>query len=172
MTPSAIRQKAEAMGLIAPGGGQSVSDEEAIQLILEPGFSTAGAITQQAGRGVGMDVVATEIKRLGGALHMETKAGEGTVFTIRLPLTLAISHALVVRVDEEYYALPLPTVEGVLRLSKSVVTSHLGRDAPAFDYGGPQYRFPHLARLVGRRPPRPPGQDGDNAGAVVSGHRP
>ncbi len=65
-----------------------------------------------------MDVVATEIKRLGGALHMETKAGEGTVFTIRLPLTLAISHALVVRTDEEYYALPLPTVEGVLRLSK------------------------------------------------------
>ena len=64
-----------------------------------------------------MDVVATEIKRLGGALHMETKAGEGTVFTIRLPFTLAISHALVVRTGEEFYALPLPTVEGVLRLS-------------------------------------------------------
>ena len=65
-----------------------------------------------------MDVVATEIKRLGGALHMETKAGEGTRFTIRLPFTLAISHALVVRTGEEYYALPLPTVEGVLRLSQ------------------------------------------------------
>ena len=65
-----------------------------MQLILEPGFSTAGAITQQAGRGVGMDVVATEIKKLGGALHMETKPGEGTRFTIRLPFTLAISHAL------------------------------------------------------------------------------
>jgi len=112
MNLGAIRQKAEATGLIAPGGGQTLSDEDAIQLILEPGFSTAGAITQQAGRGVGMDVVATEIKRLGGALHMETKAGEGTVFTIRLPLTLAISHALVVRTDEEFYALPLPTVEG------------------------------------------------------------
>src|SRR5437016_3957983 len=82
MNLNAIRQKAEAMGLI--GAGQSLSDEDAIQLILEPGFSTAGAITQQAGRGVGMDVVATEIKRLGGALQMETKAGEGTVFTIRL----------------------------------------------------------------------------------------
>src|SRR5439155_419193 len=74
MNLNAIRQKAEAMGLI--GAGQSLSDEDAIQLILEPGFSTAGAITQQAGRGVGMDVVATEIKRLGGALQMETKAGE------------------------------------------------------------------------------------------------
>src|SRR5882762_992905 len=159
MNLSAIRQKAEGMGLIAAGGGQSVSDEEAIQLILEPGFSTAGAITQQAGRGVGMDVVATEIKRLGGALHMETKAGEGTVFTIRLPLTLAISHALVVRTDEEFYALPLPTVEGVLRLSKSVVTAHLGRDAAAFDYGGQKYRFQYLATFVGLAPSELPGQD-------------
>ena len=130
-----------------------------MQLILEPGFSTAGAITQQAGRGVGMDVVATEIKRLGGALHMETKQGEGTVFTIRLPLTLAISHALVVRTDEEYYALPLPTVEGVLRLSKSEVTAHLGRDAAAFDYGGQKYRFQHLANFVGLPPSELPGQD-------------
>jgi chemosensory pili system protein ChpA (sensor histidine kinase/response regulator) len=159
MNLSAIRQKAEATGLIAPGGGQTLSDEDAIQLILEPGFSTAGAITQQAGRGVGMDVVATEIKRLGGALHMETKVGEGTVFTIRLPLTLAISHALVVRTDEEFYALPLPTVEGVLRLSKAVVTAHLGRDAAVFDYGGQKYRFQYLATFVGLAPSELPGQD-------------
>jgi chemosensory pili system protein ChpA (sensor histidine kinase/response regulator) len=157
MNLSAIRQQAETLGLIGPG--QTLSDEDAIQLILEPGFSTAGAITQQAGRGVGMDVVATEIKRLGGALHMETKAGEGTVFTIRLPLTLAISHALVVRTDEEFYALPLPTVEGVLRLSKAVVSAHLGRDAAAFDYGGQKYRFQHLATFVGLAPSELPGQD-------------
>src|SRR5439155_813640 len=68
MNLKAIREKAEALGLIA--SGQTLSDEDAMQLVLEPGFSTAGAITQQAGRGVGMDVVATEIKRLGGALHM------------------------------------------------------------------------------------------------------
>jgi chemosensory pili system protein ChpA (sensor histidine kinase/response regulator) len=157
MNLSAIRHKAETLGLI--GAGQTLSDEDAIQLILEPGFSTAGAITQQAGRGVGMDVVATEIKRLGGALHMETKAGEGTVFTIRLPLTLAISHALVVRTDEEFYALPLPTVEGVLRLSKAVVSAHLGREAAAFDYGGQKYRFQHLATFVGLAPSELPGQD-------------
>jgi chemosensory pili system protein ChpA (sensor histidine kinase/response regulator) len=157
MNLKAIRDKGLTLGLIAPG--QTLSDEDAMQLILEPGFSTAGAITQQAGRGVGMDVVATEIKRLGGALHMETKAGEGTVFTIRLPLTLAISHALVVRTDEEYYALPLPTVEGVLRLSKSEVMSHLGRDAAAFDYGGQKYRFQHLATFVGLTPSELPSQD-------------
>jgi chemosensory pili system protein ChpA (sensor histidine kinase/response regulator) len=157
MNLKAIRDKAQALGLI--GAGQTLSDEEAMQLILEPGFSTAGAITQQAGRGVGMDVVATEIKRLGGALHMETKAGEGTVFTIRLPLTLAISHALVVRTGEEYYALPLPTVEGVLRLSKAEVAAHLGRDASAFDYAGQKYRFQHLATFVGLTPSELPGQD-------------
>jgi chemosensory pili system protein ChpA (sensor histidine kinase/response regulator) len=157
MNLKAIRDKGEALGLIAPD--QPLSDEDAMQLILEPGFSTAGSITQQAGRGVGMDVVATEIKRLGGALHMETKAGEGTVFTVRLPLTLAISHALVVRADEEYYALPLPTVEGVLRLSKTEVAAHLGRDATFFEYGGAKYRFQHLATFVGLEPAPLPAQD-------------
>jgi len=157
MNLKAIRDKALALGMISEGN--TLSDEDAMQLILEPGFSTAGAITQQAGRGVGMDVVATEIKRLGGALHMETKPGEGTVFTIRLPLTLAISHALVVRTDEEYYALPLPTVEGVLRLSKAEVAAHLGRDAALFDYGGQKYRFQHLGTFVGLPPSELPSQD-------------
>ena len=157
MNLQAIREKGAALGLVLPG--QVLSDEDAMQLILEPGFSTAGTITQQAGRGVGMDVVATEIKRLGGALHMETKAGEGTVFTVRLPFTLAISHALVVRTGEEYYALPLPTVEGVLRLSKDEVTAHLGRDAAAFDYGGQKYHFQHLATFVSLEPSPLPEQD-------------
>jgi chemosensory pili system protein ChpA (sensor histidine kinase/response regulator) len=106
-----------------------------------------------------MDVVATEIKRLGGGLHMETKPGQGTSFTIRLPFTLAISHALVVRTGEEYYALPLPTVEGVLRLSKSEVTAHLGRDSATFEYGGQKYRFQPLASFVGLEPSPLPEQD-------------
>jgi chemosensory pili system protein ChpA (sensor histidine kinase/response regulator) len=157
MNLKAIRDKALSLGLIPEG--QTLSDEDAMQLILEPGFSTAGVVTQQAGRGVGMDVVATEIKRLGGALHMETKPGEGTSFTIRLPFTLAISHALVVRTGEEYYALPLPTVEGVLRLSKSEVTGHLGREATTFDYNGQGYHFQHLATFVGLEPSPLPEQD-------------
>src|SRR5581483_5498990 len=157
MNLQAIREKGAALGLVPQG--RNLSDEDAMQLILEPGFSTAGTITQQAGRGVGMDVVATEIKRLGGALHMETKPGEGTSFTIRLPFTLAISHALVVRTGEEFYALPLPTVEGVLRLTKSEVSAHLGREAAAFEYGGQKYRFQHLATFVGLEPSPLPEQD-------------
>jgi chemosensory pili system protein ChpA (sensor histidine kinase/response regulator) len=156
MKLNAIRDKGLALGLIQPG--QSLSDEDAMQLILEPGFSTAGSITQQAGRGVGMDVVATEIKRLGGSLNMETRAAEGSTFTVRLPFTLAISHALVVRTGDEYYALPLPTVEGVLRLSKADVTSHLGRETATFEQAGQKYRFQHLAAFVGLEPsPLPEG---------------
>ena len=157
MNLRAIRDKGIALGLV--GAEQSLSDEDAMQLILEPGFSTAGFVTQQAGRGVGMDVVATEIKRLGGALNMESLAGEGTTFTIRLPFTLAISHALVVRTEQEYYALPLPTVEGVLRLPKAEVQTHLGPDAPVFESGGQKYRFQSLATFVGLEPAPLPEQD-------------
>jgi chemosensory pili system protein ChpA (sensor histidine kinase/response regulator) len=157
MNLRAIRDKAIALGLVGPE--QSLSDEDAMQLILEPGFSTAGFITQQAGRGVGMDVVATEIKRLGGALHMESTAGVGTTFTIRLPFTLAISHALVVRIEQEYYALPLPTVEGVLRLPKAEVQSHLGAEAAVFESGGQKYRFQSLSTFVGLEPSPLPDQD-------------
>jgi chemosensory pili system protein ChpA (sensor histidine kinase/response regulator) len=157
MNLRAIRDKGVALGLV--GAEQALSDEDAMQLILEPGFSTAGFITQQAGRGVGMDIVATEIKRLGGALNMESTPGEGTTFTIRLPFTLAISHALVVRTEQEYYALPLPTVEGVLRLPKAEVQAHLGPDAPVFESGGQKYRFQSLATFVGLEPAPLPEQD-------------
>ena len=156
MNLDAICAKGRALGLIPPG---PISDEEAMQLILEPGFSTAGSVTQQAGRGVGMDVVATEIKRLGGALHMQTRQGEGTEFTIRLPFTLAISHALIVRTADELYALPLPTVEGVLRLPATQVEGYLGPDAATYEYGGQRYRFQHLALFVGLTPSPLPGAD-------------
>jgi chemosensory pili system protein ChpA (sensor histidine kinase/response regulator) len=138
---------------------QPISDEEAMQLILEPGFSTAAAVTQAAGRGVGMDVVATEIKKLGGALHMESTPGQGTKFTIRLPFTLAISQALIVRAADEMYALPLPTVEGVVRLPKADVQRHLAEETPTFEYGGQRYRFQHLGAFVGLGPSQLPEQD-------------
>jgi len=142
-----VRDRAIALGLVTPK--QELSDEQALQLILEPGFSTAGKVTQSAGRGVGMDVVATEIKKLGGSLYTETVAGKGTKFTVRLPFTLAISQALVTRVGDELYALPLPTVEGVVRVPRSEVQRHLADEASAFEYGGQKYRFQHLASFVG-----------------------
>jgi chemosensory pili system protein ChpA (sensor histidine kinase/response regulator) len=150
MNVKAIRDKAVAMGLVDPR--HALSDEEAMQLILEPGFSTAGSVTKAAGRGVGMDVVANEVKKLGGALFIESTPGAGTKFTIRLPFTLAISQALIVRVVDELYALPLPTVEGVVRLTREEVQQHLENEGPSFDYGGQKYRFQHLGAFLGSGP--------------------
>jgi chemosensory pili system protein ChpA (sensor histidine kinase/response regulator) len=152
-----IREKAVAIGLIEAHA--KLTDEEAVQLILEPGFSTAGHVTQSAGRGVGMDVVATEVKKLGGGLFIDTTPGKGSRFTIRLPFTLAISQALIVRVAEEAYALPLATVEGVVRLPRNIVARHLGKDAPPFEYGGQKYRFQQLGTFVGLGPTRLPDAD-------------
>src|SRR5690606_18414576 len=87
----AVRARAQARGLLQPG--RELTDEEALQLILEPGFSTASSVTHHAGRGVGMDVVVTEIKKLGGALYTASQPGQGVKFTIRLPFTLAITQA-------------------------------------------------------------------------------
>jgi chemosensory pili system protein ChpA (sensor histidine kinase/response regulator) len=152
-----IREKAVALGLI--DRHSKLTDEEAMQLILEPGFSTAGHVTQAAGRGVGMDVVATEVKKLGGGLFIESTPGKGSRFTIRLPFTLAISQALIVRVAEEVYALPLATVEGVVRLPRNIVARHLAKDAPPFEYGGQKYRFQQLGSFVGLGSTRLPETD-------------
>jgi chemosensory pili system protein ChpA (sensor histidine kinase/response regulator) len=150
MDLAAIRTKGLELGLIRPD--HDLSDEDVMQLVLESGFSTASSVTQQAGRGVGMDVVAVEIKKLGGALHMESERGRGTRFTIRLPFTLAISHALVVRTADEFYALPLPTVEGVVRLPRSEVVEHLGSESASYLHNGIRYRLQPLSVFVGMEP--------------------
>jgi chemosensory pili system protein ChpA (sensor histidine kinase/response regulator) len=147
---AAIRAKARHMGLLRPE--QQLTDEESLQLILEPGFSTADRLTQQAGRGVGMDVVATEVKKLGGGLFIESTPGRGARFTIRLPFTLAITQSLIVRVHDEFYALPVATVEGVARLPRTEIERHLAEEHATFDYGGQTYRFQHLGVFVGSGP--------------------
>ena len=142
----AIRRRAELQNLIEPG--QHLSQDAAADLIFKPGFSTAAELTQAAGRGVGMDVAATAIRDLGGSVQVETQDKEGTRFLIRLPYTRAITQALLVRCGEEIFALPLPTVEGVVRLPAAEIARHLGEDGKPFRYGDREYRFRHLATLV------------------------
>jgi chemosensory pili system protein ChpA (sensor histidine kinase/response regulator) len=120
-----------------------------MNLILTPGFSTASKITQSAGRGVGMDVVANEIKKLGGSLRISSVTGQGTNFTVRLPFTLAITQALIVRTGEEVYALPLQTVEGVVRIARAELETILTQSEPNFEYGEQTYRFRHLGMYLG-----------------------
>jgi chemosensory pili system protein ChpA (sensor histidine kinase/response regulator) len=160
---AAIRRKAYEKGLLAEN--QRITDEQAVELILQPGFSTASELTQAAGRGVGMDVVDNEIKKLGGSMRIETRTGEGTKFLIRLPYTLAITHALIVNVGEETFALPLPTVEGITRLSRDKILKHLTEDEPKLDYGGIVYRIQHLGSLVGAAPSALP--EDENAVSLV-----
>jgi chemosensory pili system protein ChpA (sensor histidine kinase/response regulator) len=154
---NAVRERARARGLLH--AGRVLSDEEALQLILEPGFSTASNVTQHAGRGVGMDVVVNEIKKLGGVLFTESQPGKGVKFTIRLPFTLAITQALIVRTGEELYALPLPSVEGVARVPRSEIEKHLAEETPTFNYGGQVYRLQHLGAFIGGGPSALPEAD-------------
>ena len=142
-----IRRKAYEMELLTPDS--KVSDEEIMDLVLKPGFSTAGAVTQSAGRGVGMDVVANEVKKLGGSLRISSVTGQGTNFTVRLPFTLAITQALIVRTGEEVYALPLPTVEGVARIPRRELESLLSHSEPSYQYGEQAYKFRHLGMYLG-----------------------
>ena len=159
----AIRRKAYEKGLLAEN--QKITDDQAMELILQPGFSTAGELTQTAGRGVGMDVVDNEIKKLGGSMRIESTAGQSSRFLIRLPYTLAITHALIVNVGDETFALPLPTVEGITRLSREKILKHLTEDEPKLDYGGITYRVQHLGSLVGAAPSALP--DDENAVSLV-----
>jgi chemosensory pili system protein ChpA (sensor histidine kinase/response regulator) len=142
-----IRRKAYELDLLTPDS--KVSDEEIMDLVLKPGFSTAGSVTQTAGRGVGMDVVANEVKKLGGSLRISSVTGQGTNFTVRLPFTLAITQALIVRTGDEVYALPLPTVEGVARIPRRELESLLSHSEPSYQYGEQSYKFRHLGMYLG-----------------------
>jgi chemosensory pili system protein ChpA (sensor histidine kinase/response regulator) len=143
----AIRRKAYELDMLQPDS--KVTDEEIMDLILTPGFSTAGKVTQSAGRGVGMDVVANEVKKLGGSLRISSVTGQGTNFTVRLPFTLAITQALIVRTGEEVYALPLPSVEGVARIPRAELENLLSQTEPSYEYGEETYKFRHLGMYLG-----------------------
>jgi two-component system chemotaxis sensor kinase CheA len=110
----AIREKAVQKGLVS--SNQELSEEETMQLIFAPGFSTAKVVTTVSGRGVGMDVVKREIDALGGSVQLESASGQGMTVTLKIPLTLAIIEGLLVRIAEEYYVIPLSSVDGCIEI--------------------------------------------------------
>jgi chemosensory pili system protein ChpA (sensor histidine kinase/response regulator) len=150
----AIRRKAVELGFVSREA--VLTDEEAMQFILRSGFSTADQLTQAAGRGIGMDVVANQVAKLGGTLSIASQRGRGTTFTLRLPFTLAVTQALIVRAGSELYALPLPTVEGIIRIARSEFEERMARPEPAIEYGGQRYFFRHLGQFLGLGPSRLP----------------
>ena len=117
-----VRKKALEKGTITEKQAESMTDKDFVDLLFKPSFSTADKITDVSGRGVGLDVVKTKIEALGGSIIAKTVAGEGSTFTIQLPLTLAIIQALMVQVGEEKYAIPLGNINGIEDIPKNEIS--------------------------------------------------
>lgn len=117
----AVKEKAIERGVIHPD--KALTDVEAFQLIFEPGFSTSKKVTNVSGRGVGLDVVRTHIENLNGSVFVDSELDAGTRFVIKLPLTLAIIQGLLIRVGEEIYSIPIPSVVESVRVSDSEINT-------------------------------------------------
>ncbi len=149
----AIRKRGIERGLLR--ADTRPTDNQLLSLITQPGFSTASKVTQLAGRGVGMDVVANEIKQLGGSLSIESDEGKGTTFVLRLPFTLAVTQAILVRIGEATFAIPMTSVQGVARVNPDDLTELLKADEPSFQSGNEGYGIHDLAELLGLPPGLP-----------------
>lgn len=141
-----VREKAIKQGFITKDS--DVSDQDVLQFILQSGVSTADKVTQVAGRGVGMDVVDSEIKQLGGVLNIGTVHGKGTEFTIRLPLTLAINQALLVAASDDVFAVPLASIEGVVRITGHELQRFYDSGNTHYEFNGVEYELKHLGNLL------------------------
>jgi chemosensory pili system protein ChpA (sensor histidine kinase/response regulator) len=146
MNREAIRAKAIQRGLLRDDA--QLSDRDLFAFVLESGFSTAEQVTQIAGRGVGMDVVASEIKQLGGSLGIDSALGRGTTFTVRLPFTLAVTQAVLVRVGEHQFAVPMSAVQGIARIARTEYGKRMEDGHPVFSYAGDEYSMHDLAQLL------------------------
>ncbi len=149
----AIRARGELRGLVRKDAVLSNAQLDA--LILEPGFSTAEEVSRLAGRGVGMDVVASEVRQLGGTLDIHSEKGVGTVFTLRLPQTLAVTQAAFVRIGETTFAVPIASVRGVGRIQREELAKG---DLTSYRYGNQEYVLHDLGKLLGHAPAKAEGQ--------------
>ena len=131
-----VRQKAIERGLITPDRAAHLGERELLQLIFLPGFSTAAAVTNVSGRGVGMDVVRTNVEKIGGKVEIDSRAGKGTTLRLRIPLTLAIIPALIVRSVDQSFALPQGTLSELVHVPPA-------QAAKAIEWieGAPLYRL-------------------------------
>ncbi|MDO5506570.1 MAG: response regulator, partial [Pseudoxanthomonas suwonensis] len=148
----AIRRRAVARGLITDDA--ALRDEVLDALIMQPGFSTADSVSRLAGRGVGMDVVASEVRQLGGSIDIRSEPGRGSRFVLRLPQMLAVTQAVFVRIGETTFAVPIASVRGVGRIPRDELAS----GEASYRYGGEDYPVHDLGQLLGQAPARAEGQ--------------
>jgi chemosensory pili system protein ChpA (sensor histidine kinase/response regulator) len=153
----AVRRKAIKRGLIASDA--ELSEHDTLQFILQAGFSTAETITQISGRGVGMDVVHAEVKELGGSMVIDSRSGQGARFRIRLPFSVSVNRALMVQCGDEQYAVPLNSVEGIVRVMPGELETYYQSAPPRYQYGERTYELRYLGELLNNgQPPKFSGQ--------------
>ncbi len=148
MRPEIIREKAVEKGLISAEEAGQLSVQESLQLIFLPGFSTKDQISDISGRGVGMDVVKTNIQRLNGRIEIQSEPGHGSTITILLPLTLAILPVLMLKLEEQIYSLPLSCVREIIPIEEDKVQYVGGK--PTMVVRGEVIPLLDLATLIGR----------------------
>ncbi len=145
--PEKVRRKAVDKGILSREEAQTLSDDDAVRLVLLPGFSTAEEVTDLSGRGVGMDAVKNKVESLGGQFQVESQVGKGTRVVVRLPLTLAIVVALLIRVGDETYAISLENVEETLLVGRSDIRTVHG--SPVTTVRGEILSLSDLAAILG-----------------------
>ncbi len=146
MDRDAIRAKAIERGLLRSDA--QLSDRDLFQFILETGFSTAESVSKIAGRGVGMDVVNSEIKQLGGSLQIDSVKGKGSLFTVRLPFTLSVTQAILIKLADTSFAVPLSSVQGVMRMPRKELDRRLAENDMEVSYAGEKYQIYDLGDLI------------------------
>lgn len=152
--PVKLKAKAVSKGVITQEQADGMSDREAIRLIFAPGFSTAAEVTDVSGRGVGMDVVRTNIAKLGGTVDVESELGKGSSMVVTLPLTLAIIPSLIVQVGADRFAIPQINIAELVRVRDSEAAEKLGRvkDAEVLRLRGKLLPLVRLSQTLGCDP--------------------
>lgn len=144
--PEKVKAKAVENGIISANA--NLDKEELLQLIFKSGLSTASKVTKIAGRGVGMDIVDKDIRRLGGRIEIRSAEDKGAKFILKLPFTLAVSQALLIQAGKEIYALTLSGIEGVIQLPATELKKIFSEGDASYTYAGHDYTFHHLASLL------------------------
>mgnify|MGYP001811787111 FL=1 len=142
----AVRKRAIERGMI--DAKEEIDPERLVQFIRESGFSTSKTVTGLAGRGVGMDVVNSEIKQIGGSMEIDTERGTGTRFTIRIPFSLAVMQAIGVSVGDRPFQIPLNSVAGVARVTPAEYSAMLKTESPSYEFAGEHFPLLELEPLL------------------------
>ncbi len=143
----AVKAKAVRQKMVDPDA--IISDQEALELIMKSGFTTADNVTHISGRGVGMDVVNNTVRQIGGSVQVKSEAGQGTHFSLRLPFTLSINRALMVEVGSSLYALPMHTIDGIAMVPSTILADCYRNQAPLVYGNGTEYQLIYMGALVG-----------------------